>query len=324
MSSLQLPQENQPTSTGENQGTTTIPVNSNASADASYIKQHGLLLINDNNSIYTVHADSSGKTLLTSDGMTPSWTPDGKIIFVSHSGGRQHIELMDKDGSNAHEIGNRTPNMAALFPQIATNGLMAFQAGECPDGNNNGIWVTQSDGSGLKQVACGTQPSLARSGTWISYTHETDNPYLREIWRINTDGSNNKQLTFLGDPDYPDANAANISPDEQWVAFFSGKESDKGAAGARQDPSTWGHRNVAVVPAAGGARRTLTACKPVQQAAPGDCIAADNPAWSPDSKWIMHDTDKPGIWMIDINGQNEQLLYGTGRGPVHIPLTYLP
>jgi Tol biopolymer transport system component len=180
-----------------------------------------------------------------------------------------------------------------------------------------------ADGSGMKEVARGTQPSLALSGTWISYTYETNDPYHRQVWRVNTDGTGMKPLTFLGDPDYPDANASNISPDEKWIALFSGKEADQGEAGKTQDPATWGHRNVAIIPADGGVRRLLTPCKPLQEVtSSADCIAADNPAWTPDGTWLVFDTDKAGVWMIDVNGQNMQRLYETGRGPVRVPIRY--
>jgi Tol biopolymer transport system component len=253
-------------------GGPTIP----GSASADYEKQHNLLLINETPppgqagsastaSIYTVHGDGTGKTFLTGDGGTPSWTPDGKIIFISNRSGSQQIWIMDAGGRNAHQIGNLSANMLPLMPQMGENGLIVFMGADANAGDdtNVGIWMVQQDGSGLKELTRGQQPFLALSGRWIAYTFQTDNPYHREIWRINTDGTGIQQLTFLGDPDYPDANASNISPDETMVAFFSGKESDRGAAGFSQPVFTFGHRNVAVIPATGGARKTLTPCHPV-------------------------------------------------------------
>ena len=301
------------------------------SGTITYLKQHGLLLLSDQNSheISTANAVGTGKTLLTASGVMPSWTPDGKIIFTSIKNGAQ-IAIMNADGSNQRQIGQLDQNiMIPIMPQESRNGLIVFLA-VTPSGAQS-IWKMQSDGSGLKQLVSSgmnpSQPSLALSGTWITFTSETNAPYHREIWRINTDGTGQKQLTFLGDPDYPDANASVISPDETMVAFFSGKESDQGTAGFTQDPATWGHRNLAVIPANGGTRRTLTSCKPITEQAinvrgPSDCVAADNPAWSPDSKWILHDTDRAGIWMVDVNGQNWQLLYPTSRGTERVPLKY--
>jgi hypothetical protein len=96
---------------------------------------------------------------------------------------------------------------------------------------------------------------------------------------------------------------------------------------------TFGHRNVAIVPATGGARRTLTPCQPATTQAEldaateasGNCIAADNPAWTPDSKWLIFDTGFStggGTWMVDVDGQNYQQFYSEGRGIVRVPLKY--
>ncbi|OGZ06560.1 MAG: hypothetical protein A3C93_06100 [Candidatus Lloydbacteria bacterium RIFCSPHIGHO2_02_FULL_54_17] len=309
--------------------------------DASaYVKERGLLVMNDGTmreqlnqkgypvthvSIFTVRADGTGKTMLTGpNNQHPSWTPDGKIIFVSDRSGSPQVWIMDADGSNAKQVGDLEVG-PILQPQLAKNGLIAFWA-------NNGIWVIHKDGSGLRQlVVNGGAPSLALSGTWLTYTvptHVLDGIH-NEIFRINTDGTGTKQLTFTGDPDYPDANASAISPDETTVAIYTGKESDPGAAGFTQDIITYGYRNVGVIPADGGPRRLLTACKPVttqqelQDRGPDVCIVADDPAWSTDGKWIVYSWGgKNGgeTWMMDPNGENNQRLYPAGRGMGRVPL----
>jgi Tol biopolymer transport system component len=322
-----------------------LPSSSESSTTAAYVKQHGLLLVSTapgpgnpsaDYSIYTTHPDGTGKTVLATEGGSPSWTPDGRVIFISKRSGSQQIWIMDEGGGGARQIGNLSPSIQPLMPQMAKNGLIVFMGSDPetePDGNV-GIWKMQSDGSGLAELTRGMQPFLASSGTWVAYTYQTDNPYHREIWRINTDGTNKKQLTFLGDPDYPDANASSISPDEQWIAFFSGKESDRMLPGApQQSVFTFGHRNVAIVPPQGGSRKTLTPCRPVTTQAQldaateasGNCIAADNPAWTPDSKWLIFDTgfsDGGGTMLVDINGQNFQSFYPTSRGIERVPLIY--
>ena len=307
--------------------------------------QHGLLVMsNASGRLFTVRDDGSNKTILPRSGYTPSWTPDGRIIFVSNQGGSSQIWIMGADGGNPQQVGNLQLEMGnpVAKPQLAKNGLIAFadmqgsptQTQDNP-GPQNGTWVMQQNGSGLRQLISNcTAPSLALSGKWVTCTLETQNPYHREIWRINTDGTGLQQLTFLGDPDYPDGNASSISPDESTVAFFSGKESDQGLAGFTQSVLTWGHRNVAVVPAVGVARRTITDCTPVttlaeiQALPPGGCIAADNPAWSPDGLWLIYDRGSPnagdsGTWMIDLSGKNNQRLYPDTRGAGNVSMKYV-
>jgi Tol biopolymer transport system component len=291
----------------------------------------------DGATIFTVHTDGSAKTTLPEAGRTPSWTPDGRIIFVSAH--PSQLWVMDADGSKAHQLGDLhlAQGNPIVKPQLAKNGLVAFadmqgapsQTQDNP-GPQNGTWVMRADGTGLQLLAphC-TAPSLALSGTWLTCTKEIAKH--REIWRINTDGTGFRQLTFPGDPLYPDANASSISPDERTVAFFSGKESDLGRGGFTQSVLTWGHRNVALMPATGGTRRTITSCTPVTTATQvralpaGGCIAADNPAWSPDGSRILYDRGSPrsadgGTWIIDVDGKHNHRLWPATRGAGSVPL----
>ena len=310
----------------------------------SSIKQHGLLVMNDivrsdplNQanipvqpvSIFTVRADGTGKKMLTGPGnQYPSWTPAGKIIFVSDRSGSPQVWIMDADGANPKQIGNVQMRRITRV-QMAKNGLIAFlQPGD-------GIWLMQKDGSGLRQLVrfkngAGDAPSLAISGSWLTYTAPADStPGHNEIFRINTDRTGLKQLTYTGDPDYPDANASSISPDETMVAIYTGVESNP------ENPKSGplGYHNIAVIPAGGGPRRMLTRCHPVRTRqeqermamSPDGCVASDNPSWSTDGKWIIYDRgsfnpDGCGTWAIDLKGNNMQRLYPASPGGGSIPL----
>ena len=309
--------------------------------EAAYVKEHGRLLVNRQDmqtgraSIWIVDG-SGGEQLVTDDGLSPSWTPDGRIVFASNRSGSQQVWIANADGSGARQITQLAPDVLPVMPQLARNGLVVFSGRDAetePDGNA-GIWIVREDGSGLAKLTRGMQPFLAPSGTWIAFTLQTDEPYHRQIWRIDTDGTQLKQLTFLGDPDYPDANAPAISPDEQTVAFFSGKESARALPGSPPEPVfEWGYRNIAVVPASGGSRTTLTPCRPVRDmeelvaASPesGTCIAADNPSWSPDGGWLVFDIGfhtGTETWMVDAGGEGFQRFLAEGRGVSRVPLRY--
>jgi hypothetical protein len=312
-----------------------------AAPSADTVKQRTRLLVGElpapgkpgASSVYSVRSDGTEKTLLTDDGGMPSWTPDGAVIFVSSRSGSAQIWTMDDHGSDPKQLGSLPPNLSPFMPQLAKGDRVVFMANDpnAPSEANIGVWTMLRDGSDLRQVTTGQQPFLAPSGTWIAYTVQTAAPYHREIWRIDVDGTNARALTSVGDPDYPDANAPSISPDESTVAFFSGKESDDGAAGFTQSVFTFGHRNVAVVPAAGGPRRTLTPCQPVTTdaeleaatRASGKCIAADNPAWSPDGAWLIFDAgfrDGTETWMVSSDGVGFQRFYDEARGIVRVAL----
>jgi Tol biopolymer transport system component len=249
---------------------------------------------------------------------------------------------MDADGTHAHQVGDLhlAQGNPIVKPQLSRSGIISFadmqgrpsKTADNP-GPQNGTWTMRADGTDLRLLAphC-TAPSLALSGTWLTCTKETHGH--REIWRVQTDGSGLRQLTFSDrdtDPDYPDGNASAIAPDEKTIAFFSGKESDLGTGGFTQSVLTWGHRNVAVIPADGGPRRTITRCTPVTTVAevkglaPGACIAGDNPAWSGDGRRILYDRGSPrrgdgGTWIIGLDGHDDHAVWPETRGGGNVPL----
>jgi Tol biopolymer transport system component len=323
------------------------PSNVQESATASYVKQlNGILVMNDIStpgtplaqvSIFTVRADGTNKKMLTGPGnQFPSWTPDGQIIFVSNRSGSPQIWIMDEDGSNPQQIGNLNLEESGqtIFPafqrvQMARNGLIAFLH------SGDGIWLMQKDGSGLRELVkfrngAGDAPALALSATWLTFTAPADaTPGHTEIFRINTDGTGLQQLTFPTDPNYPDANASSISPDESKVAIYTGTESHPGDSGFSE------YHNIGVIQPNGGSRKLLTACHPVptqqeqdqMRQNPDDCVASDNPSWSPDGQWIIYDRgslnpDASGTWAIDRNGNNRQRLNPGFPGGGSVPFKF--
>ncbi len=281
------------------------------------IPTSGILVLSDaQGAIYTVHEDGLDKTVLPALGTSPAWTPDGRIIFMSHRAALPAIAIMNADGSNEQPVAPAVPfdGNLAIKPGMGRNGVAIVMNGQgSPSatmdnpGPQNGTWVLDASGWRLLFPNC-TSPSLAPSGTWLTCTLDYDAPpQHRQIWRINMDGSGKQQLTFAGDtPGYPDANASAISPDETTVAIFSGQESTHGTNGFTEPPSSWGLRNVAVIPAAGGPRRLITHCPLIT--APGGCVG-DNPRWSQDGQRIIYDrgsmnpADGP-IWEIGLDGSN--------------------
>ncbi len=286
--------------------------------------------------IFTVHADGTDKTTITGPGnYSASWTPDDQIIYLSYQSGQSEIWLMNDDGTGAHQIGNLT-GVDPLPPQMARNGLIAF---ETSSATGSTLMTMKSDGSDVTTVPLpsGMDPesfSLAPSGGWIVFMNQTTNPYDRELWRVNIDGTGLQQLTFPTNPAYPDANAPSISPDGTEIVFYYGKAADAGAAGFSQSIFTFGERNIAVMSATGGPITILTQCTPVTTPAQldslssSDCIAADGPSWTPDGGGVVYLSVAPGVsgtgtWLISADGQDAQLLLPYGVA-LHGPLMLTP
>ena len=276
-------------------------------------------------SIYVVRGGS--KTLLPITGTSPSWMPDGRIVYVR--GGQLHTA--NHDGTGYGAVG--PSGLGAVAPTAARDGTIAFM------GERGGVYLLKPDGtlkvlfppaSGQPGAPSYMQPFIAPSGTWLAYVMQTENPYHREVWRVNVDGSGQRALaTWVDDPLRPDANAPAISPDETWVALFSGKEAPEMPG----PPSVLGigHRDVAVVHAGGGGgRRLLTNCTPVDTQAEMDalaadvCVLADNPAWAPDGGTLVFDMLlKSGsvTGIVNFDGTGRRIYYTSVRGVERNPLS---
>jgi Tol biopolymer transport system component len=258
--------------------------------------------------------------VLPSDGHFPSWMPDGRIIFVSgRRDGSSQIWLMNAaDGSGAIQLGNLSPSMNPKLPQMALDGTVIFQGNDptltLPD-SNAGIYTMKPDGSSLRQVAQGMGPSIALDGTWFSFTYQTDPPnFHRQVWRASIDGSNKTALTTNADPTWPDHAAPIISPDGTMIACFHGKEANWNDP--NQSIFTFGHRDIAIIPANGGPPKKLTSTVPVttqpELEASVHAIVADDPCWTPDSQWLIYNAIfRLGnqTRMVDINGAQEDQYY---------------
>lgn len=284
--------------------------------------------------LYLIDEGGGGRIDLPIRGLYPSWKgDDGRLIYVADDGGESAIWFSDDDGGNAWPIGAK--GMSPAMPQMGRNEMIAFMGNpSAPQPTGASVWTMDRFGANLREVVpSGIQPSLAPSGAWMTYTRQTENPYYRQVCRINVDGTGDRQLTFFGDdPIQPDANASSISPDEQRIAMFSGQEAAEGTAGATQSIYTLGPRNVAVMPASGGRRLVLTGCTPVTSpeeiAALGEwgCFAADNPFWYPDGSLIGYDRagQSIGVWNVDPNTGYGNSVLGYHRTAGARPMRMVP
>ncbi len=81
------------------------------------------------NTISTCEEGGGNRHVLITDGMTPNWTPDRRIIFVALRGTPQ-IWIMDENGSNQWQLANLPwsgVEGGPIMPQLAWNGTLVFQ-----------------------------------------------------------------------------------------------------------------------------------------------------------------------------------------------------
>ncbi len=177
----------------------------------SYHVNHGILVVNDDGS-HRLHLIANSQEVAH---IQPAWSPDGsKIAFIKGTVVKERIVntdlyVMDVDGGNVMQLTNTYGNewLPAWSPD-GTRIVYAFRPGLQIRGD---IYVINADGrSDPKPLATfdladETCPVWSHDGTQIAFVfgrspHIADGRY--NIWVMNADGSNMRQLTRTLRKDY--------------------------------------------------------------------------------------------------------------------------
>jgi Tol biopolymer transport system component len=226
------------------------------------------------------------------------WTPDGAYIVFSSDrlGGSGRLWKVPPSGGEPEPLsvgqgGASSPTLFRDGRRLAYT--QTFQ--------NVNIWRYQvPQGTGrtsppTKLIASTEQdtgPDFSPDGKRIAFQSSRSGPM--EIWICDSDGSNPRQLTFLGRLAYN----PRWSPDGREIAFESSPE---------------GHPAIFVADVEGGRPRRLTT------------DASDNamPGWSRDGKWVYFCSDRSGdlqLWKMPAEGgQAVQVTKKGGDVPFESP-----
>jgi serine/threonine protein kinase/Tol biopolymer transport system component len=156
----------------------------------------------------------------SSSGNNLSWTPDGRIVFVSNEGGIADIWIADSDGSHRKQL---TSNGAANFvPVVSADGrYIVFVSGR--DGRRN-LWRMNVDGSNPVRLTSGladANPSFSPDGRWVVYT--TTEGVKSTVFKVSIDGGTPLQVS-----DHVASSAA-VSPDGHFIAYTYPESPDPSA-----------------------------------------------------------------------------------------------
>jgi Tol biopolymer transport system component len=165
--------------------------------------------------VYRIQADGSGLTSLTyySENtdeldLTPAYSPDAKkIAFFGayRQGVLSAIYVMDADGSNVHQL--TAPALEAFIPDYSPDGkriVFSTRAFYPPNSINPQIWISNSNGPGLRQL---TFPGTLAADVFVSWSpqgnaivFERDNTTGAAIYVLNLDGTGTGEKLIFQTP----------------------------------------------------------------------------------------------------------------------------
>ena len=209
-----------------------------------------------------------------------------RIAFTSNRTGTAQIWMMNADGSHQSQVTHSAP-MEDIQPEFSPDGRrIAFSRAvpasyESANLVSSEIWVVDADGTDEERLATapGTinfRPQWSPNGREILFVRGTPAQLPFDIWRMDADGKNQRQVTTNGASTYP-----TWSPDGKQIAFLSGLQ-------------VW------VMDADGANAHQITTVGPNYV-----------PSWAPGSRILFSSTrDGSGrqIYVMDPDGSNQTRL----------------
>lgn len=218
---------------------------------------------------------------------TPTDTVNGMIAFARDTSTQRDIYLINVDGSGLTAVTDDAgwDNWPSWSPD---GSKLAFTCRRPTPSSGGGICTINADGSERKQLTNTNEwePSWSPDGKHISYASLSGQN--SEIYMMETDGSNQIQLTHSPAEDWQ----ATWSPDSQRILFTSARDGD------------W---EIYIMDVSDGGKM---GDKALTQLTEND-IQDGFPAWSPDGTKIVFSSVRDGneeIYLMNADGSDPQRL----------------
>jgi Tol biopolymer transport system component/DNA-binding winged helix-turn-helix (wHTH) protein len=232
----------------------------------------------------TPEGDFGGATQITSGGGDPhgeqlgmAWTPDGRIVYSSTTGGGLSLWVMNADGGDQKQL---TADQAQDFrPNVAPDGQSAVFTSL--RGGSPHVWAVDMDGKNLRRLTNGhaeTWPLVTPDNRWLVYV-SADEKYKPTLWKAPLGGGEASRLS-----DYS-ATRPSASPDGSVVACFYRERPDAPL-------------RLSVIPMSGGAPLKVFDIPPSAEIFAGI-------QWTPDGRGLAYVDTADGVsnlWLQPLEG----------------------
>jgi len=212
----------------------------------------------------------------TGDTWGLSWTPDGRIVYVSDQTGDAEVWIMNADGSDARPLTN--DRIFKLVPIVSPDGKYVVYTSAGNGGQLVRIDIAGGNPVVLTKAAGADNPHISRDSRWVIYSAFVDG--LPKILRVSIDGGEEQPLTEYH------ATEPRYSNDGTRFACFM------------MDEKTLNWSRLAIVPADGG--------PPIKVFdVPSETNHTRGPVWTPDDKAItivVAPGEKQNLWLQPVDG----------------------
>lgn len=220
-----------------------------------------------------------------------AWTPDGRIVYSSATGGNTDIWVMEADGSGQRRLTN--DRASDFLPTVSPDGrhivFLSTRTGV------QQLWKMEIDGRNQTQLTDGGMKYRARyspDGRWIVFAAIPPTQSRPTLWKVAPDGGEPIQLTDAY------SRIPSVSPDGRLVAAY--RWDDQGS-----------RMKLAVIPIEGG--------PPVRTLEPPRSGHHWSLQWTPDGRGLLYvqtHSDAAIIWRIPFAGGPAEKVFHFPSGQI--------
>jgi serine/threonine protein kinase/Tol biopolymer transport system component len=141
-----------------------------------------------------------------------TWTPDGKIVYVSDASGNRDLWIMNQDGSNQKQLTSDAGSHSG--PTVSPDGRYIVFVSDRKDARHN-LWRVNIDGGNATQLTTGSfdlNPTFSPDGKWVIFASTREKH--PNLWRVSIDGGEPVKLTDKH------SILPVVSPDSKWIACY--------------------------------------------------------------------------------------------------------